>query len=74
MRQQTLPAYDIQTFVDTENALIVTYAVVLNASDIRCLRPMAEAAKRGLDVDSFQIMRTPVTPKENRLLTVKRQA
>ena len=52
----------------------MTHAVVLNASDIRCLRPMAEAAKRGLDVDSFQIMRTPVTPKENRLLTVKRQA
>jgi hypothetical protein len=40
--------------VDTEHALIVTHAVVLDASDIRCLRPMAEAAKRALEVDSFQ--------------------
>jgi transposase len=56
VRQQALPAYNIQTAVDTEHALIVTHAVVLEASDIRCLHPMAEAAKRALGVDSFQIV------------------
>jgi hypothetical protein len=48
VRQQALPAYNIQTAVDAEHALIVTHAVVLDASDIRCLQPMAEAAKRAL--------------------------
>ena len=33
VRQQALPAYNIQTAVDTENALIVAHAVVLDASD-----------------------------------------
>jgi transposase len=56
VRQQALPAYNIQTAVDTEHALIVTHAVVPDASDIRCLLPMAEAAKRALGVDSFQIV------------------
>ena len=56
VRQQALPAYNIQTAVDTEHALIVTHAVVLDASDIRCLQPMAAAAKRALGVDSFQIV------------------
>src|ERR1700720_4186169 len=56
VRQQALPAYNFQTAVDTEHALIVTHAVVPDASDIRCLRPMAEAAKRALGVDSFQIV------------------
>jgi hypothetical protein len=54
--QQALPAYNIQTAVDTETALIVTHAIVLDASDIRCLRPMAEATKRALAVDGFQIV------------------
>jgi transposase len=35
VRQQALPAYNIQTAVDTENALIVAHAVVLDASDTR---------------------------------------
>ena len=56
VRQQALPAYNIQTAVDTEHALIVTHAVVLDASDIRCLRPMAEAAKKALGVNNFQIV------------------
>jgi hypothetical protein len=56
VRQQALPAYNIQTAVDTEHALIVTHAVMLDAPDIRCLRPMAEVPKRALDVDSFQIV------------------
>jgi transposase len=56
VRQTALPAYNVQTAVDTANALIVAHAVVLDASDIRCLKPMAEAAKKVLDVDSFNIV------------------
>lgn len=56
VRQQALPAYNVQTAVDTENALIVAHAVVLDASDLRCLRPMAEAAKEVLKVDNFNVV------------------
>jgi transposase len=56
VRQQALPAYNVQTAVDTEHALIVAHAVVLDASDIRCLRPMAEAAKEALEADSFKVV------------------
>jgi transposase len=56
VRQQALPAYNIQTAVDAEHALIVAHAVVLDASDIRCLRPMAEAAKQAIGVDSFNVV------------------
>ena len=56
VRQQALPAYNVQTAVDAEHALIVAHAVVLDASDIRCLRPMAEAAKEALEVDCFNIV------------------
>ena len=56
VRQQALPAYNIQTAVDAEHALIVAHAVVLDASDIRCLRPMAEAAKQATEVNSFYVV------------------
>jgi len=56
MRQTSLPAYNVQTAVDAEHALIVAHAVVTDASDIRCLKPMAEAAKRALEIDSFQVV------------------
>ena len=56
VRQQALPAYNIQTAVDSEHALIVAHAVVLDASDIRCLRPMAEAAKEALESESFKVV------------------
>jgi transposase len=54
VRQTALPAYNVQTAVDAEHALIVAHAVVLDASDIRCLKPMAEAAKRALGLEDFQ--------------------
>ena len=54
--QTALPAYNVQTAVDTGNALIVAHAVVLDASDIRCLKPMSEAAKKALEVDSFNVV------------------
>jgi transposase len=56
VRQIALPAYNVQTAVDAEHALIVAHSVVLDASDIRCLRPMAEAAKKALEVDSFNVV------------------
>jgi len=42
------PAYNVQTAVDAEHALIVTHAVTLDAADHRCLLPMAEAASQAL--------------------------
>ena len=62
MRQNTLPAYNVQTAVDTEHALIVPHTVVLDAADSRCLQPMAEAAKRALGVDCFQIVTASFPP------------
>jgi transposase len=56
VRQTALPAYNVQTAVDAEHALIVAHAVVLDASDIRCLKPMAEAAKKALEVDGFKVV------------------
>jgi hypothetical protein len=56
VRQTVLPAYNIQTAVDAEHALIVAHAVVLDASDIRCLKPMAEAAKRVLKLETFNVV------------------
>jgi transposase len=55
VRQTALPAYNVQTAVDAEHALIVAHAVVLDAADSRCLQPMAEAAKRALGVDRVEI-------------------
>ena len=56
MRQTALPAYNVQTAVDAEHALIVAHEVVLDASDIRCLRPMAEAAKQALALETFNVV------------------
>jgi transposase len=56
VRQTALPAYNVQTAVDAEHALIVAHAVVLDASDIRCLKPMAEAAKKALEMDNFKVV------------------
>src|SRR5437879_10202072 len=40
------PAYNVQTAVDTEHALIVAQKVTDEATDNRSLLPMAEAAKQ----------------------------
>jgi hypothetical protein len=50
------PAYNVQTAVDSEHALIVTHAVVLDAADNRQLQPMAEAAKKALGVERLNIV------------------
>jgi transposase len=39
------PAYNVQTAVDAEHALIVAQQVTDEANDTRCLQPMAEAAQ-----------------------------
>jgi transposase len=43
------PAYNVQTAVDAEHALILTHAVTVDAGDNRCLLPMAEAASKALE-------------------------
>lgn len=44
-----VPAYNVQTAVDAEHALILAHAVTLDAADNRQLAPMAEAAHEALD-------------------------
>jgi transposase len=56
MRGTTLPAYNMQSAVDAEHALIVAHDVVLDAADNRCLQPMAEAAKAVLGTKVFNIV------------------
>jgi transposase len=56
VRKMALPAYNVQTAVDSEHAIIVTHAVTLDASDIRCLKPMAGAAKQVLATDTLQVV------------------
>jgi transposase len=56
VRQMALPAYNVQTAVDSEHAIIVAHAVTLDASDIRCLKPMAGAAKEALATDTLQVV------------------
>lgn len=50
------PAYNVQTAVDAEHALIVAHAVTLDAGDNGQLQPMAEAAKKALGVEKLQIV------------------
>jgi hypothetical protein len=50
------PAYNVQTAVDAEHALIVAHAITLEAGDNRQLQPMAEAAQQALDADRFHIV------------------
>src|SRR6202051_2575653 len=40
----TAPAYNVQTAVDAEHALIVVQKVTRESNDTRSLQPMAEAA------------------------------
>jgi transposase len=56
VRQMALPAYNVQTAVDAEHAIIVAHSMTLDASDIRCLKPMADAAKEALGVNHLQVV------------------
>jgi transposase len=50
------PAYNVQTAVDAEHALIVTHAVTLDAADNRQLQPMAEASSKALGSEALNIV------------------
>jgi transposase len=56
VRQIALPAYNVQTAVDAEHAIIVAHSVTCDASDIRCLKPMADAAKEVLKSDALKVV------------------
>jgi transposase len=48
MGKGSAPAYNVQTAVDAEHALIVAQKVTTETNDTRCLQPMAEAAQSAL--------------------------
>jgi transposase len=50
------PAYNVQTAVDAEHALIVAHAVTLDAADNRQLEPMAEAARKALGAEQMNVV------------------
>lgn len=51
-----LPAYNVQTAVDAAHAIIVAHSVTLDASDISCLKSMADAAKEALGANTLQVV------------------
>jgi transposase len=56
MGQHTQPAYNLQSAVDAEHALIIAHDVVLDAADNRSLEPMANAAKAVLGKENFHVV------------------
>jgi hypothetical protein len=49
---QYAPAFDVQTAVDAEHAIIVAHEVTTETSDNRSLLRMAQAAKEALEADT----------------------
>jgi RNA polymerase sigma factor (sigma-70 family) len=56
MGRHTQPAYNMQSVVDAEHALIIAHDVVLDAADNRSLEPMAAAAKAVLGDKTFNVV------------------
>ena len=56
MGRHTQPAYNLQSAVDAEHALIIAHDVVLDAADNRSLEPMADAAKAVLGKEDFCVV------------------
>lgn len=50
------PAYNVQTAVDVEHAIIVAQEVTIEATDNRRLLPMAEAAKKALEAETLNVV------------------
>jgi len=50
------PAYNVQTVVDAEHALIVTHEVTTEATDNTSLQPMAEAARDALEQPTLNVV------------------
>ena len=74
MGRHTQPAYNLQSAVDAEHALIIAHDVVLYAADNRSLEPMANAAKALLGKETSTSLQTLATPMENRLPSAKLMA
>jgi hypothetical protein len=56
MGRNTQPAYNLQSAVDAEHAIIIAHDVVLDAADNRSLEPMANAAKSVLEKEEFHVV------------------
>ncbi|MCR8715981.1 IS1182 family transposase [Stenotrophomonas indicatrix] len=50
------PGYNLQTVVDGHSAMIVTHALINEATDNRQLQPMAEAAAQALQVQTLDVL------------------
>lgn len=50
------PAYNLQTAVDAEHAIIVSHAVTAEVTDNRSLQPVAEAAAQVLQRDTIHVV------------------
>ena len=50
------PAYNVQTVVDAEHALIVAHEVTTQAADNTSLQPMAEAARAALEQPTLNVV------------------
>jgi transposase len=56
MGRSTQPAYNLQSAVDAEHAIIIAHHVVLDAADNRSLEPMARAAKAMFEKKTFHVV------------------
>jgi Transposase DDE domain len=56
MGRSTQPAYNLQSAVDAEHALIIAHDVVLDAADNRSLEAVADAAKTVLGENEFYVV------------------
>lgn len=55
-RGKIIPAYNVQTAVDSENSLIIAQSVVLDAADNRQLVPMVESTAKILGSSRFRVV------------------
>ena len=69
------PAYNVQTAVDAEHALIVAQKVTTEGNDQRCLLPMAEAAKQAVGApETLNVVADAVTPTASKSSVVSNKA
>ena len=74
MGRNTLLAYNVQTAVDAEHALIVANTMVPDQQTVAvCNRWLKRQRSYSVSIVSTSWL-TPVTPMESRSLTAKRQA
>ncbi len=72
MAQGNAPAYNVQTAVDAEHALIIAHKVTTNATDNRSLLPLAEAAQRAVGApETLHVVADAGSPMARRRKVVK---